>query len=112
MSFLPFLSPYDALSAARPRYDSVLYLLLAIKALDIFFAIFYIILDRTSLNLVLTRPETAQKERDAGIAAGSTIERRGWLRDTRRPWTIAGLVVGAGMTIVAWAVYIRFAVEP
>ena len=48
MSFLPFLSPYDALSAARPRYDSVLYLLLAIKALDIFFAIFYII-DRKSV---------------------------------------------------------------
>ena len=93
-----------------PRYDNVLYLFLAVKAVGFCLGLFYIVWDRVALNSILTRSEQKQKERDAKITSGAIVERRARLRSPKRAWTVAGLVTGAILIVVAWTVYITFSV--
>ena len=89
----------------------MLYFLLALKSIGFFLGFFYMALDRIALDGILTRSELAQARLDAKFASGEVIERRGRLRDPSRSWTVAGLVIGALLVVVAWVVYILYSVK-
>ena len=93
------------------RYDNVLYFLLGIKALDFALGFFYIILDHMALNKVLERSEEAQREHDAQVEDGSLDDSRGRLRDPSAFWTTVGMVTGSVEAVVAWVVYIVYAIR-
>ena len=82
---------------------------MAIKALDFLFGMFYILLDRVSLDSILTRSEKAQAGHDLAVAAGQKVEKVSSLRISSKHWTLAGLGTGGAMTVAAWAVYLVYA---
>ncbi|BGP18173.1 hypothetical protein JCM10213_009016 [Rhodosporidiobolus nylandii] len=110
----------DKTPTGRYSYSNVLYFFIGVKALDVLFGLSYIILDRTHLSSLLTRPERARKSSEQPSHAYPALEKgekgeveeraeeKPWMLRPGAGWTTAGLVMGLVMTVVAWAVYLVY----
>lgn len=98
----------DLTPTGKGTYTNVFYFFCAIKALDFFFGLAYIWLDRHHLNGILSRSEKSKLARDEQLGKRAITEQRGRFRDPMVAWTNAGIVASVVMTIVAWVVYLVY----
>ncbi|KAM0756365.1 MFS general substrate transporter [Meredithblackwellia eburnea MCA 4105] len=99
----------DLTPKGRHSYDNVLALMMAIKGLDVFMGIFYVLLDKYKLDSRLTRSERQQREYNAKVATGEIVPPECKLLQPSKGWTRAGVVGGVALVGLAWGLYLRYA---
>ncbi|KAI5474601.1 MFS transporter [Pseudohyphozyma bogoriensis] len=99
----------DRSPPGKHSYDNVFYFFFALKAFDFFIGLSYVLLDRLRLEGMLSSPARVIKAEREKIDAGEREEYGGWLMQSSKRWTWAGLGVGVAMTVVAWVVYLVYA---
>ncbi|GAA5962098.1 hypothetical protein JCM21900_001948 [Sporobolomyces salmonicolor] len=98
----------DLTPTGRHSYNNVLYFFIAVKILDIFVGLFYIVLDRVALNRLLSRSNKQQRKHVARIERGEITEKPARMMAPDRAWTITGLVFLVVSTVIAWTVYLVY----